>query len=650
MLKILGIDTGGTYTDGVIIQADTKVLLHKTKTLTTKYNLHVCISKCIHAFDTKALQDISLVCLSTTIATNAIVEGHGCKEGLILIGGKPSGRMPTDRYRILQGRCDICGRLIEHLVPEEVDEVIESFRGRVESLAVSGYASVRNPEHEIYVKERIREKLGIPVVCAHDLTSSLGFYDRTVTADLNAKLIPMVCELIDSVKNVLQEHHIAAPLMIVKGDGTLMTEEQAKDKPIDTILSGPAASIMGGKFLSHKTDAIIMDMGGTTTDLAHVVKGNMVIRKDGAKVGGWLTRIKAAEVYTIGLGGDSRIYLDSQHHIKVGPQKSLPLCMMGKQFPCLYKELQGLYNDSGQIYRHFRKNEIEAYILVREYSTIHHTKEEKLLIEEVRHEPHTLHYLMDKLDMDNMASRLDNLVRLGVLARISLTPTDILHVYRIYNEWDRNIALLGLKIISHQQGMHIKQCVVNVRCIITQLIRNACIQGAVYFDRHHFETKKDDAIQYFINRVFSGQGNTVLGGNCFLKKPIVAIGAPVKAWVGDLEKELQTEVYVPENAEVANAIGAAVGQHIEKAEILIRNDLVSKKYIAFSKGSRKSFSALQEATEYAKELGKLQIAEYLLDGRYETLVNINDVEIEGMIDKKKKFIERVVQVTGIARS
>ena len=262
MQKILGIDTGGTYTDGVVIRASDRQILAKAKTLTTRRNLQMCIKNCIEAFPAEELEGVCLVSLSTTLATNAVVEGRGCKEGLILIGGRPEGKMPTGQYRIVQGRPDIMGRMRELINPQEIDEAIEFFRGTVDALAVSGYASVRNPEHEIYVKERIREKLGIPVVCAHELTASLGFYERTVTAVLNARLIPVICNLIDSVKAAMQKYHIEVPLMIVKGDGTLMTEECARDKPIETILSGPAASVIGGMFLSGEKNAIILDMGG----------------------------------------------------------------------------------------------------------------------------------------------------------------------------------------------------------------------------------------------------------------------------------------------------------------------------------------------------------------------------------------------------
>ena len=107
-----------------------------------------------------------MVCLSTTLATNAIVEGRGCKVGLILIGGRPRGKMISRKVSVIKGKYDIKGRLKENLDVEEVRRTVESYRGRVDAIAVSGYASVRNPAHEIYVKQVVDQTLGIPVACA----------------------------------------------------------------------------------------------------------------------------------------------------------------------------------------------------------------------------------------------------------------------------------------------------------------------------------------------------------------------------------------------------------------------------------------------------------------------------------------------------
>ena len=207
-------------------------------------------------------------------------------------------------------------RLVEDIDKDEIKRILKDMRGKVDAIAVSGYASVRNPKHEQEIKRLADEILGVPAICAHQLTSALGFYHRTVTAVLNGRLIPIIDRLLSSTRKVLEKHNIDAPVMVVKGDGTLMTEALAKDRPIETILSGPAASIIGGLALTGKKDGMVVDMGGTTTDIADVTGGKVRIKQEGAKVGGWFTRVLAAEISTFGIGGDSKVYLDKKGGIK----------------------------------------------------------------------------------------------------------------------------------------------------------------------------------------------------------------------------------------------------------------------------------------------------------------------------------------------
>lgn len=643
MEKILGIDTGGTYTDGVILKAEDRHILAKTKTLTTRRNLSVCIRNCMDAFSPADLEGVGLVCLSTTLATNAIVEGRGCREGLLLIGGRPEGKMPTERYRVVQGRPDIMGRLREPLDPEEVDAAIEAFRGQVDAVAVSGYASVRNPEHEIYVKERIREKLGVPVVCAHDLTGSLGFYERTVTADLNAKLIPLICDLIDSVQAAMERAGIHAPLMIVKGDGTLMTEACARDKPIETILSGPAASVMGGLFLSGQKDAIILDMGGTTTDLANITDGRMRMNNQGANVGGWFTRIRAAAIYTVGLGGDSRIYLDGSRRIGVGPRKVIPYCVAATWFPALERELQELYDRDDKPHHQFRRGEGEAYLLTRYFDFSERTPPEQQVLHALEKQPHTLYTLQTECRLGNVLNLLERMMAEDILSRIALTPTDILHAEGVYTDWNAAAAGLAVQMMADQLGVDRTACVEQVRQTIARRMDRACIQSSL-FDEGDGLDKGD-----LIEQIFLDGRSSVLGGSLYLKKPVIAIGAPARAWAGGIAHDLGTEVIFPPHAEVANAVGAAVGPVSKQVDLLIRLDAVTKTYTLFTPARRLCCDSLEQATEQAKAIGRECACAELPGDSFDVTDQVDDVLVEDHYTGKQQFVERRVQVTAVSQ-
>ncbi|MDO5548774.1 MAG: hydantoinase/oxoprolinase family protein [Eubacteriales bacterium] len=323
---ILGIDTGGTYTDGVIIDRETKEIHCEAKALTTPEQLSIGIENCICALKFFDWDKVELVCLSTTLATNAVVEGKSCSTGVILLGKEPKGEIPAKRKVVIDSQVNIRGNVQERIHPDEILRAAETLSKSCEAIAVSGYASVRNPVQEQEVKRIIQEKQKIPVVCGHELTGTLGFYERTVTAVLNAGLIPIIQELMHSIEGVMEAKGIKAPVMVMRGDGSLMRASYALQRPIETVLSGPAASVVGGMFLSGLDHCQVIDIGGTTTDIAYVKDGNCRISKEGAVVSGWHTRVRAMEICTFGLGGDSAIRVGDDASILIGPQKIMPYC------------------------------------------------------------------------------------------------------------------------------------------------------------------------------------------------------------------------------------------------------------------------------------------------------------------------------------
>ena len=326
MAYILGIDTGGTYTDGVVYDEERHRILSKGKALTTHKNLHLGIAGCLETLDKGLFPKIRQVNLSTTLATNAIVEEQGRPIALFLLGGRPEGKLPAEILKEIPGSFDIRGRQVIPLDKEALKTAANQIKGQVEAVAISGFASVRNNRHEAEARDIIRHITGLPVTCAHELSSGLGYYDRTVTTALNARLLPVIFELMTAVKAVLAKKNLTLPLMIVTGSGSLVSEQAALRRPIETVLSGPAASISGAMYLSGCKNGLILDMGGTTTDIALVKNGRVKQSRQGAYVGGYRLHISAARIHTCGLGGDSRIYLDGKNHLQIGPQRACPLC------------------------------------------------------------------------------------------------------------------------------------------------------------------------------------------------------------------------------------------------------------------------------------------------------------------------------------
>jgi len=296
---VLGIDTGGTYTDGVLLEYNSHQVIAAHKSLTTKRDFSIGIENVIKEIELADPGAIQMVSISTTLATNAIAEGKGKRVALFLIGYDPElidsfglgDHFATPHYYYIKGGHDLHGQEQAELdLPSLLDKVKE-VKTKVDAIAVSSYFSPRNPEHEIRAQKAIASICELPIVLGHQLSTALGSVERATTAALNASLLAVLQEFIIAVRRAMENRGIDAPLMVVRGDGTLMNDEFAARTPVETIHSGPAASAIGGRFLSQLDQALVLDVGGTTTDLALVLDGLDVFLKtafeaDGASTEG----------------------------------------------------------------------------------------------------------------------------------------------------------------------------------------------------------------------------------------------------------------------------------------------------------------------------------------------------------------------------
>ncbi|MGD8597691.1 MAG: hydantoinase/oxoprolinase family protein, partial [Anaerolineae bacterium] len=320
---VLGIDTGGTYTDGVLLEYHSRRVLASHKSLTTKRDFSIGIENVIEGIRIEDPSQIKMVSISTTLATNAIAEGKGKRVALLLIGYdrdlvrtfKMEERFATPHYHFFGGGHDLYGREKQELDLTAILGTVNRLKDKVDAIAVSSYFSPLNPEHEMRAYRAISSVCDLPIVLGHQLSTKLGSVERATTAALNASLLAVLQDFIIAVRRAMERREIDAPLMVVRGDGTLMSDEFAARTPVETIHSGPAASAIGGRFLSRLDDALVLDVGGTTTDIAVIESGQVTVSEEGATVSDYKTSVKAANLLSIALGGDS--------HITWGPEKNV---------------------------------------------------------------------------------------------------------------------------------------------------------------------------------------------------------------------------------------------------------------------------------------------------------------------------------------
>ncbi len=599
----LGIDAGGTFTDCALFDFATDTVLAKAKAPTTHRDLLVGIDEALTRLDqahecAAHPERVTMVALSTTLATNAIAEDKGGFPGAILMtpDGKPDARITWNPQRTLSARMSITGEENAPFDEAECRQAIEELLAAgVEAFAVCGYAGVRNPTHEQAVRRLIRERSDLPVVCGHELANRLNYLNHFNTAVLNARLLPVIRRLLDAAHEVLSAHGIAAPLMVVKGDGTLMTEELARERPVETILSGPAASVAGACYLTGKEEALVVDMGGTTTDVALVEKGMVRISEEGVRVAGWQTSVAAAAIQTAGLGGDSYLQFAPDRRLLVGPRRVVPLCCLAAEHPSVLDRLERLGPE--EVYERSSAAILDFFVRGRAPSGSLTDYEQRLLAA-LTDGPLPRVELSRRLGLASaLLLHTENLERLGYLQRSALTPTDILHARGDFTAWSLPAATRALELFADLYG-HSPEATAEL--ILQEVVQRLGYE-ALRYELGEEATQPGSPARRLLQAALDGRpvGGVHLTLNC--AHSLIAIGAPVHSFfpqVGDL---LQARVIIPEHAEVANAVGAVVSGVTVREQGLIRPGQFAS-YVLHWREGLCEFENLTEAIASGRDL------------------------------------------------
>ena len=603
----LGIDTGGTFTDAAILELGTGEILCKSKSRTTPEDLCIGIRGAISFLDPGLLGKLGVVSLSSTLATNSVVEGKGCRVGLICAGFEAE-RTDADEYVSIQGGHNIHGGEERDLDTEAAEAFMERIRGRVDAMAISSFMSIRNPDHENRLRSMAIRIMGIPVVCGHELSSKLGFKVRTSTCVMNARLIPVMDRLIGSVKNVLEEFGIRAPLMMVRGNGTLMGEEMARERPIETIMSGPTASMIGAMKLTGQSDAYVMDMGGTTTDIGIIRNGRPALAPDGMTVAGKRTHVLAAKVTAAGIGGDSRIMVNGGRAV-LKSTRAMPLCVAAERWPSVTDSL--LRASSEDVKPDPTYPEDMVFLDTELFFTVGFPKEGAYMSPEGRRflemaseRPISVTEAAAEMGSAPSFIGISSLEAHGYVERIAFTPTDVLHVDGTYTEYDREASILGARYLAKKcgktPGNFVSECRDKIKAKLCAELMKVVLADEL--GEHPLEPYAAGMIL----KAALGKG-TGFGCAIRLDMPIVGIGAPASTyirWVGDA---FGTRTYIDPDSDVGNAIGAIASSISETVEVLVSPenlDSPESSFEIFSPEGKETCSTLEEALYTAEETGK----------------------------------------------
>jgi len=616
----LGIDTGGTYTDAVLVGEHDRIAA-SAKCLTTRHDLTIGIANALEALPAQALGQVELVALSTTLSTNSVVEGRGAPVAVLLPGYRAqqvekSGLLEIfDRELVitLAGGHDAAGAESEPLDENAVREAVLKLKGRVSAFAVSSMFGVRNPVHELRVRELVEELSERPVTCGHELASGLDAPRRALTVALNARMVPVIRELILAVQNILDRTGIDAPLMMVKGNGSLINTRTALRQPVGTVLSGPAASVVGACALSGIENAIIADMGGTTTDIAVVTGGKPELSSDGVRIGDWRPMVEAVRVISIGLGGDSEVRFSGQQGFQIGPRRVVPLSLLGHLYPDIREKLERqLAAGAG------RRN--NRFALRLEYNDVLMAEchdDETRAWEMLGPGPIELDTLVES---DRDAGRaIGRLQRKGLVIFSGFTPSDAAHVLGMSRHWCAESARLGALIWARQMRQVYGfgrwpegDAETPSRQVIEQVNHRICeaLIGAGLHQHRKLELAEAGKLTRLIADLIYRENGTPEdspAASALFRLdfagdyPVVGVGAPAPAFFPEAARRLGVDLRLPQHAEVANAYGAVMGSGVQRIQVTVTQP-VHGTFIVHGDEGPVTYNDLARALAHAEEI------------------------------------------------
>lgn len=572
----IGIDTGGTYTDAVIYDLSTREILAEAKSLTTRDDLKKGISKALLKLPQEEVKKGEMLALSTTLATNACVENKGGHARLIFIGVSEKTFDETGKNYGIENKDDVYFLDCEISNAEDTGDEPdwELFRRDLPKILdgcqgigiVQLFSKKFGGNYEIKAREIVQEYFKGPVVLGKDLFSDLNAIKRGAGVLLNARLIPVIQDFLEAVGEVFSGYGVSVPPVIVRSDGSLMNGSMACEKPVETLLCGPATSMVGATYLAKEDNAMIVDMGGTTTDIAITKNGTARTVTDGIHIGVWKTFVKGLFVDTFGLGGDTAVHYDRLGRLYLENYRILPISNLAHKYPYVVPKLMEL----------LRADKLETFPL-HEFLVLiktpgeggNYTEMERSLCEKLKDGPMMLEEAADAVGKDLYNFHTGRLERNGFIIRAGFTPTDAMVMKGDYVDLDSRAARLAAEFIERATKIRRGKLADQVYDLVMKRLYCNLVRILVQTQEKAFAGKDlDEQMMKLIEISYEQKAAQIRGEkqengmtmfDFHTDKVLVGVGAPTHVFLEPVAKMLGTSAVIPPHAAVANAIGAIVG-------------------------------------------------------------------------------------------
>jgi N-methylhydantoinase A/oxoprolinase/acetone carboxylase beta subunit len=393
--------------------------------------------------------------------------------------------------------------------------------------------AIKNPAHELVAKKAIALIDPKPVFCSHEISVHAGMQERAATACLHARLMPIMEKFIGSVAGSMLKIGLKCPVVMICGDGLGVSLDEAVKRAAVTVASGPAATVHFGVTAGHN-EALIVDVGGTTTDVCMIHDGQPLMNEQGCRVGSWQTHVRAVDMYTGAGGGDSHVLCRGDGSLLLANYRVQPLAMTAElpdprtwlgrgQFGSLI--LPSIDVEKGE-----SRDEIISFLLENGPAT-----------------PETI-ARRTRMNGVTLEKHLDRLVYKQKIVRVGFTPTDALHVLQRLQIGDHRSALSGAEILAKEAGLTIKDFCHQVLKLTEDRIE------AIILDYLGRKIWGNEHAVSLVNK----RNNELFEMRYVLKIPIVGIGAASSFFLTGVADRLGTTVTFPAHYEVGNAMGAGL--------------------------------------------------------------------------------------------
>ena len=534
---ILGIDTGGTYTDAVVFAPGDKKVIATAKVATNHRQLADSVTRALETVLQEgdiAPEKLARLAISTTLATNAVVEGRGSRVGLFIIGTTRPFDLPAEAIRFLDGGHDHLGREVKPLDLGALVDAVALMRPYTDAYAVCAAMSMENPAHEKVAAKAIELVDPKPVFCSHQVSSRAGMRERAATALINARLLPEMQSFVAAVKHALKLLGASPKVSMIRGDGSYLPLDEAVRRAAETVASGPAASIVFGSCKVPGQTALVVDVGGTTTDISRIENGRPVIDQQGSLIGGWQTHVAAVDTYTVGIGGDSRVVVTRKGKLLVGPLRVVPVCMDRHAPPA----------DT------WLRPATAGVCILKGKQTDQNDTTDPVMQKVAKAGAMSFEQLLAGLSMAEplLEARLKHLVHGRKIKVVGFTPTDALHVLGRIELGDCQRAMIAARTFADALGIEVEQFCRRVLDVTCDGIQQAVLD-------YTFRAETGKTLSGFFPRRTESR---LLELGVKLLVPLLGLGAAAGELLPQVAERLGTELILPGHCQVGSALGAAL--------------------------------------------------------------------------------------------